>query len=54
MGRGVKPGEYARPVTPADIAPTLAELCGVTMSKAEGHPLQEALSVEHTTSALVK
>jgi predicted AlkP superfamily pyrophosphatase or phosphodiesterase len=38
LGRGVKPGAYQDPATPADLAPTLAALSGLTM-KAEGHPL---------------
>ncbi|MCU1382853.1 MAG: phoK 2 [Acidobacteria bacterium] len=37
-GRGVKPGKYQDAVTPADVAPTLAAISGLTM-KAEGHPL---------------
>jgi predicted AlkP superfamily pyrophosphatase or phosphodiesterase len=37
-GRGVKPGVYQERATPADVAPTLAVLSGMTM-KAEGHPL---------------
>ena len=37
-GRGVKPGVYQEPATPADVTPTLAALSGLTM-KAEGHPL---------------
>ena len=37
-GRGVKPGAYQEAATPADLAPTLAILSGLTM-KAEGHPL---------------
>ena len=37
-GRGVKPGTYQQPATPADLAPTLAALSSFTM-KAEGHPL---------------
>ena len=37
-GRGVKPGTYQDPVTPADLAPTLAAISGLTM-KAVGHPL---------------
>jgi predicted AlkP superfamily pyrophosphatase or phosphodiesterase len=38
LGQGVKPGKYARPATPADLAPTLAAIVGVSL-KAEGHPL---------------
>lgn len=43
FGKGIKPGEYARVVTPADIAPTLAFLCGVTLAHADGEILGEAL-----------
>ena len=38
LGRGVKPGTYQDAATPADLAPTLAALSGLSM-KAEGHPL---------------
>ena len=44
MGRGIKPGEYSQPATPADVAPTLAAMCGITMRQAEGHVLREALT----------
>ncbi len=43
MGYGIKPGQYMQPVTPADIAPTLAALCGVQLPKTEGQPLTAAL-----------
>jgi arylsulfatase A-like enzyme len=45
MGRGVKPGRYMQAVTPADVAPTLAALSGVTLPKAEGHVLRMAVTV---------
>jgi predicted AlkP superfamily pyrophosphatase or phosphodiesterase len=53
MGRGIRGGEYSEAVTPADIAPTLAELTGVTLPKAEGRVLREALAPtpSRTTSA---
>jgi len=38
LGSGVKPGKYQRPATPADLAPTLAAIVGVSL-KAEGHSL---------------
>jgi hypothetical protein len=50
MGFGIQPGEYFREVTPADIAPTLAALCGVTLAPRDGHILAEAL-VTKTTAA---
>ena len=43
MGFGVQPGNYYEPVTPADIAPTLAELTGVTLATHDGRVLNEAL-----------
>jgi arylsulfatase A-like enzyme len=43
MGAAVKPGEYKDPATPADVAPTLAAICGISMPKAEGHALGIAL-----------
>jgi len=43
MGPGVKPGLYDQAVSPADIAPTLAKLCGITLPRAEGRPLAAAL-----------
>jgi predicted AlkP superfamily pyrophosphatase or phosphodiesterase len=50
MGPGIKPGEYSTRATPADIAPTLAALRGVTMAKAEGRLLVEAMSHAAATS----
>jgi arylsulfatase A-like enzyme len=44
MGPGIRPGEYRDAVTPADIAPTLAALTGVTLSRAEGRPLNAVFS----------
>jgi predicted AlkP superfamily pyrophosphatase or phosphodiesterase len=38
LGHGIKPGRYQQPATPADLAPTLAVLSGLSM-KAEGHAL---------------
>ena len=42
MGAGVKPGTYTMAAGPADVAPSLAALCGITMPKAEGHALSAA------------
>jgi predicted AlkP superfamily pyrophosphatase or phosphodiesterase len=44
MGRGIRPGRYDEAATPADIAPTLAALCGLTLSHAEGRRLSFVLS----------
>jgi predicted AlkP superfamily pyrophosphatase or phosphodiesterase len=43
MGFGIQPGEYFEPVTPADIAPTLAALTGVTLATRDGRVLAEVL-----------
>lgn len=43
MGYGIQPGEYFQSVTPADIAPTFAALCGITLAPRDGHVLSEAL-----------
>jgi predicted AlkP superfamily pyrophosphatase or phosphodiesterase len=43
-GPTIKAGEYVTPVTPLDIAPTLAYLTGITLPRAQGHVLAEALS----------
>jgi predicted AlkP superfamily pyrophosphatase or phosphodiesterase len=42
-GAGIKPGRYSSAATPADIAPTLAALCGIKLPQADGHALKEAL-----------
>jgi predicted AlkP superfamily pyrophosphatase or phosphodiesterase len=44
MGAGIQPGQHLDPVTPADIAPTLAFLCGITLGRADGHVLEKALA----------
>ena len=42
FGGGVTAARNATPVSPADIAPTLARFAGVTLSKAEGRPVSAA------------
>ncbi len=44
MGFGIKPGQYFQPITPADIAPTFATLCGITLASRDGRVLAEALA----------
>ena len=44
MGFGIRPGEYHGTVTPADIAPTLADLCGITLASRDGRVLGETLA----------
>jgi hypothetical protein len=53
MGFGIQPDQYFQSVTPADIAPTLAALCGITLASRDGHVLAEALKkpAEARTSA---
>jgi predicted AlkP superfamily pyrophosphatase or phosphodiesterase len=43
FGPGINRGRYDQAASPADIAPTLAKLCGITLPKAEGRPLIAAL-----------
>jgi predicted AlkP superfamily pyrophosphatase or phosphodiesterase len=43
MGWGIKPGRYLTSATPADIAPTFAYLAGITLPRADGRVLGEAV-----------
>lgn len=43
VGRGIAPGLYAEAATPADVAPTLAALTGISLPKAQGRALSSAL-----------
>jgi predicted AlkP superfamily pyrophosphatase or phosphodiesterase len=43
MGWGIEPGQYHGRISPADIAPTLGALCGVTLASSDGRVLSEAL-----------
>lgn len=52
MGAGVRPGEYLEPITPADIAPTLAFLTGVTLSRTDGRVLHEAIVLPGLTAPI--
>src|SRR5262249_369139 len=51
MGKAINRGEYFGNVTPADIGPTLAALCGITLSTSDGHVLASALTSSRTTPA---
>ena len=52
MGFGIQPGQYFEPVTPADIAPTLGALTGVTLATHDGRVLGGALrKQEHGPTA---
>jgi predicted AlkP superfamily pyrophosphatase or phosphodiesterase len=50
MGWGIQKGEYFGVATPADIAPTLAALCGITLSTHDGRVLSEALTKKLMTA----
>jgi predicted AlkP superfamily pyrophosphatase or phosphodiesterase len=50
MGAGVRAGDYFAPVTPADIAPSLATLCGITLATRDSRALSEALEAPSTSS----
>ena len=58
MGPGIRRGKYYEPVTPADIAPTLATLCGITLATQDGRTLREALdgpqSMQAPTSSQIR
>jgi predicted AlkP superfamily pyrophosphatase or phosphodiesterase len=42
MGRAFKPGRYATPASPADLAPTLAALIGLPLPQVDGRVLSDA------------
>src|SRR5579864_3279007 len=44
MGFGIQHGEYHADATPADIAPTLASLCGITLASRDGRVLADAIA----------
>jgi hypothetical protein len=54
MGAGIKHGQYAAATTPADIAPTLAALCGLTLAHAEGRARREAIADSPTSQARLR
>jgi hypothetical protein len=51
MGSGIHGGKYYEPATPADIAPTLATLCGITLATHDGRTLVEALDGSQSAQA---
>jgi predicted AlkP superfamily pyrophosphatase or phosphodiesterase len=51
MGPGIRRGKYYEPATPADIAPTLATLCGITLATQDGRTLREALGGSQSPQA---
>jgi predicted AlkP superfamily pyrophosphatase or phosphodiesterase len=44
FGAGVRGGRYGTAATPADIAPTLASLAGISLPQSQGRVLSEALA----------
>lgn len=44
FGAGIRPGRHLAPATPADIAPTLAHLLGITMARVDGTVLRDAVA----------
>jgi predicted AlkP superfamily pyrophosphatase or phosphodiesterase len=54
MGFGIRHGQYNDPVTPADIAPTLASLCGITLAPRDGRVLAEAFMTPVTPQSAGK
>ena len=44
MGKHIERGTYPQAASPADIAPTLAFLAGITMDRAQGRVLKEAVT----------
>ncbi len=49
-GMGIHPGMYLSNSSPADIAPTLAYLCGITLARVDGHLLTDAIATSASTS----
>ena len=52
-GVGIRAGRYTDPASPADIAPTLAALVGLTMPRAEGRALRAALGDQPTGATAI-
>jgi predicted AlkP superfamily pyrophosphatase or phosphodiesterase len=44
FGSGIHPGIFLNSASPADIAPTLAYLCGITLARVDGHLLPDAVA----------
>jgi hypothetical protein len=44
FGAHVKAGQYDGDASPADIAPTLATMCGIALPAATGRALSEAIT----------
>ncbi len=54
MGPALKAGRYYQDASPADIAPTLAAICGITLARQDGRILVEALTSTASAPTPVK
>lgn len=54
MGYGIQPGQFYEAITPADIAPTLAAICGITLASPDGRVLGEALTRASAPQTIAK
>jgi hypothetical protein len=50
-GAGIHPGIFLSAASPADIAPTLAYLCGITLARVDGHLLTDAVAPEKQSNS---
>jgi predicted AlkP superfamily pyrophosphatase or phosphodiesterase len=50
-GFGIHPGIFLTTASSADIAPTLAYLCGITLARVDGHLLTDAVAANSQTTA---
>jgi predicted AlkP superfamily pyrophosphatase or phosphodiesterase len=48
-GAGIRPGRFLSNASPADIAPTVAYLCGITLARVDGHLLADAVMPDKQT-----
>jgi predicted AlkP superfamily pyrophosphatase or phosphodiesterase len=51
FGAGIHPGIFLSTASPADIAPTLAYLCGITLARVDGHLLVDAVAPSSQSSS---
>lgn len=54
FGAGIHPGTFLGNASPADIAPTLAYLCGITLARVDGHLLTDAVAPNSQTPAAAR
>jgi hypothetical protein len=50
-GFGIHPGIFLTSASSADIAPTLAYLCGITLARVDGHLLTDAVASNSSANA---